>query len=412
MSVGLTVPDRLLAIAGVALSTARSGERYSDRDDLVLVELEQGATVAGVFTQNSFCAAPVRVCRQNLLTGNIRALLINAGNANAGTGEQGMINAQLSCAIVGQKLGVEPVQVLPFSTGVIGEQLNMQALESGIQNILVNNDTDNWLNAAKAIMTTDTVAKGVSRQVEIDGHTITITGIVKGSGMICPDMATLLSFVATDAAIDGATLKLILERVTESSFNRITVDSDTSTNDSLVLMASGKSGLDQIISLQQPQAELLCVAIEQVMVALATAVIRDAEGATKFVKIEVCGGANRKQCEDIAYNVAHSPLVKTALFASDPNWGRLLMAIGKLKYKSEPQAETLNVDTINLAINGLELLRDGEPAPDYTEQAGQKVFSQDEICITIDLGLGNADYHVWTSDLSHDYVSINADYRS
>jgi len=412
MSVGLTAPDRLLPVDGVSLASTASGERYSGRDDLVLIELDQGTTVAGVFTQNSFCAAPVRWCRQNLAIGAVRALLINAGNANAGTGAQGMADAQQCCARIGQKLGLDSSQVLPFSTGVIGQQLNMRALQSGIDHIVKKTAADNWLGAANAIMTTDTVAKGVSQQVEIDGHTITITGIAKGSGMMCPDMATLLSFVATDAAIDEDTLKLILEQVTEASFNRITVDSDTSTNDSLLLIATGRSQLEPISSLQQPQAKLLCAAIEQVMVALATAVIRDAEGASKFVKIEVCNGANRQQCKDVAYNVAHSPLVKTALFASDPNWGRLLMAIGKLKHKSKPQATRLNMNKINLAINGLELLKHGEPAPDYTEQAGQDVFSQDEICISIDLGLGAADYHVWTSDLSHDYVTINADYRS
>ena len=412
MSVGLSAPDSLLPIDGIYLASTASGERYSDRDDLVLVKLNQGATVAGVFTQNSFCAAPVSLCQQNLRSGAARALLINAGNANAGTGAQGMANAQQCCAFVGQKLGVDSHQVLPFSTGVIGQQLNMHALQGGIDNLVQNTAADNWLSAAQAIMTTDTVAKGVSHQVAIDGHTITITGIAKGSGMMCPDMATLLSFVATDAAIDDDTLKLILAQVTEASFNRITVDSDTSTNDSLILIATGKSHLPKITSLQQPQAKLLCEAIKQVMVVLATAVIRDAEGASKFVKIEVCHGANSQQCEDIAYNVAHSPLVKTAIFASDPNWGRLLMAIGKLKHLPERHATKLDVNKINLSINGLQLLIDGEPAPDYTEQAGQAVFSQEDICITIDLGLGTADYHVWTSDLSHDYVSINADYRS
>ena len=412
MSIGLKAPDSLLPVAGVRLATVASGERYFDREDLVLIELEPSAKVVGVFTQNNFCASPVHLCRQHLATGNIRALLVNAGNANAGTGAQGMKNAEQCCVMVGQELGVNSEQVLPFSTGVIGEQLNMQAMQNGIERIVQGTAADNWLNAAKAMMTTDTVPKGFSQQVEIDGHTITITGIAKGAGMICPDMATLLSFVTTDAAINDDTLKLILEQVTDASFNRITVDSDTSTNDSLVLIATGKSELEQITSLQQPQAKLLYAAIEQVMIGLATAVIRDAEGATKFVKIEVCHGKNRQQCEDIAYSVAHSPLVKTALFASDPNWGRLLMAIGKIKPRTAQEAAILDVNKIDLAINGLELLKNGEPAPDYTEQAGQAVFSQDEICITIDLGLGAADFHVWTSDLSYDYVSINADYRS
>jgi glutamate N-acetyltransferase/amino-acid N-acetyltransferase len=315
-------------------------------------------------------------------------------------------NALSSCAQVAEQLSLRPEQVLPFSTGVIGEQLPMPAVSAGI-NLLVNNGIeDNWLAAATAIMTTDTVAKGVSETLDLDGHIITVTGIAKGSGMICPNMATLLSYVATDASVDKVTLQAMLDCATEASFNRITVDSDTSTNDALMLMATGEGGNSEISSLADPRAEQLYSAIEKVLIRLATAVIRDAEGASKFVKIEIVNSISVADAKSIAYSVAHSPLVKTALFASDPNWGRLLMAVGKA------DVDTLDISAMNLSINGVALIEHGEPAVTYTEAAGKEVFQQSEIEIRIDLNAGDQSFHVWTSDLSHDYVSINADYRS
>lgn len=406
MAVGLTAPEILLQVNGIKLATTAAGIRYSDRDDMVLITMAGGSTTAGVFTTNKFCAAPVTLARQNLAEDNACALLINAGNANAGTGAIGMQNAETSCHMLAGKLGIAAAQVLPFSTGVIGEQLPMAAVSAGIDAMAGNDQADQWLAAASAIMTTDTIAKGISERIEIDGHTVTITGIAKGSGMICPNMATLRCFVATDAAVERQTLQSMLNRANAASFNRITVDSDTSTNDSLVLIASGQSGLAVIHDIHDPHAKLLYAALQRVLISLATAIIRDAEGATKFVEIEVVNGRSEADCAEIAYSVAHSPLVKTALFASDPNWGRLLMAVGKSKVAG------LDVQLISITINGLQLIEKGEPAGDYTEQAGKAVFAEAEIKIVIDLGIGKMRYQVWTSDLSHDYVSINADYRS
>ena len=406
MPVGLNPPTALSIVKGVRLATAAAGIKYPARQDMLLITLPEGSTVAGVFTQNKFCAAPVTLAKLNLEGGASRALLINSGNANAGTGSQGMDNALSSCAQVAEQLALRPEQVLPFSTGVIGEQLPMPEMRAGINQLVNKGAEDNWLAAATAIMTTDTVAKGVSETLDLDGHIITITGIAKGSGMICPNMATLLSYVATDAAVDRATLQAMLDRATEASFNRITVDSDTSTNDALILMATGEAGNRKINSLADPHAEQLYLAIEKVLVSLATAIIRDAEGASKFVKIEIVNSNSVADAKSIAYSVAHSPLVKTALFASDPNWGRLLMAVGKA------DVETLEISAMNLSINGVALLENGEPAATYTEAAGKEVFQQSEIEIRIDLNAGNQGFHVWTSDLSHDYVSINADYRS
>ncbi|MFT5610667.1 MAG: glutamate N-acetyltransferase/amino-acid N-acetyltransferase [Arenicella sp.] len=406
MPVGLNPPATLSIVKGVCLATTAAGIKYPEREDMLLITLPEGSTVAGVFTQNKFCAAPVTLARKNLQSGTVRALLINSGNANAGTGSQGMDNALSSCAQVAQKLSFSHEQVLPFSTGVIGEQLPMLAISAGINKLVHKGIEDNWLAGATAIMTTDTVAKAVSQTLDLDGQLITITGIAKGSGMICPNMATLLSYVATDAAVDNATLQAMLDRATEASFNRITVDSDTSTNDALILMATGEGSNRKINSLADPHAEELYLAIEKVFITLATSVIRDAEGASKFVKIEIVNSRSVADAKNIAYSVAHSPLVKTALFASDPNWGRLLMAVGKA------DVETLDISAMNLSINGVALIENGEPAVTYTEAAGKQVFQQSEIEIEIDLNAGDQSFHVWTSDLSHDYVSINADYRS
>lgn len=403
MAVGLKEPGKLHPVQGVELATTAAGMRYQGRDDLLLISLSEGSSVSAVFTQNKCCAAPVTLAKSHMSASATRALLINSGNANAVTGEQGMQNAERSCSQAAQSHGLNTEQVLPFSTGVIGEQLNMAAMSAGIQQLANQLSADNWLLAAEAIMTTDTLPKAVSRQIQFDGELITITGITKGSGMICPNMATMLAFVATDANIDNGTLDELLNRATAASFNRITVDSDTSTNDALVLMATGKA---QAKPLQGDLLEIFYRELEAVLIELATSIIRDAEGATKFVKVEVSGGLEESDCSAIAYSIAHSPLVKTALFASDPNWGRILMALGKAP------VETLEMGLVDIKIGHVSLIEKGQPASNYTERAGKAVFVEDEIHIHVALNQGAESYHVWTSDLSHDYVSINADYRS
>lgn len=406
MAVGLTAPEKLLPVSGVRLSCVAAGIRYQERDDLLLMELCENAKVAAVFTQNKFCAAPVLLSKEHLQKSNCRGLLINAGNANAGTGEQGYLNAQKSCEEVASQLGFSAEQILPFSTGVIGEQLNMQAMLDGVGKLKSGLKEDAWLAAANAIMTTDTIAKGSSEQVDIDGVPVTITGIAKGAGMICPNMATLLAYVATDANISDVALQSILNDVVEQSFNRITVDSDTSTNDALVLMATGKAPMQEIKNTADKRYKQLYEAIEQIMVELATSVVRDAEGANKFVKIDVVGAGSNKDCETVAYTVAHSPLVKTALYASDANWGRILAAAGRA------EIDNLDVSKISISINDVLIIENGEPCATYTEEQGQQVMQNSDLVIRIFLGANNTAYHVWTSDLSHDYVSINADYRS
>ena len=404
MPVNLSPPEFLLPVPGTELCAVAAGIRYTDRDDLVLIKLAEGSSVSAVFTKNKCCAAPVSVAKAHLEQGQIRALLINSGNANAVTGEQGMHNAVEACKVVASELSLEYQQVLPFSTGVIGEQLNMPAVLSGIVTASEQLEPNSWMNAAKGIMTTDTVPKGVSKTLEINGELITITGISKGSGMICPDMATMLAYVVTDANIGQEILDELLHKGVNESFNRITVDSDTSTNDALVLAATKQSKAGLLDS--DEELGLFYEALRLVLVELATAIIRDAEGATKFVKIEVNKGMAQGDCKTIAYDVAHSPLVKTALFASDPNWGRILMALGKSAVHS------LNMDKLDISINDLALIESGQPANTYTEDLGQAVFDEAEITISISLNTGDTNYHVWTSDLSHEYVSINADYRS
>ncbi len=403
MPVGLTEPEFLSPVKGLTLAAVEAGIRYQGRDDLVLLRLAPGSTVAAVFTQNKCCAAPVSIAKEHLASGSVEALLINSGNANAVTGEQGTADAYRSCEVAATALGISSSQVLPFSTGVIGEPLNMSAMESGIESASKCLSSDAWMQAAKGIMTTDTVAKGVSKTIELGGHTVTITGISKGSGMICPNMATMLAYVVTDANIDQDTLEQLLKRGVEQSFNRITVDSDTSTNDALVLAATGQA---MPASVSGDELEEFYQVLERVLIDLATAIIRDGEGATKFVRVAVSQGQDRVDCEKIAYDIAHSPLVKTALFASDPNWGRILMALGK------SAVESLNMDTLDIYINDVSLIEHGQPAASYAEEKGQQVFSQEEITLDIRLNTGKESYHVWTSDLSHDYVSINADYRS
>ena len=402
MAVNLNPPEKLFAINGIKLSSVSAGIKYQNRNDLLLVEMAKGTTTAAVFTRNAFCAAPVHICREHLDKTSPRYLLVNSGNANAGTGKQGMAAAYQCCESVADQSNSDKEQVLPFSTGVIGEQLVVNKFPPAIGKALDNLSEDAWLPAAQAIMTTDTVAKGVSKKVELLGETITITGIAKGSGMIKPDMATLLAYVATDAKVDAEILQTMLQDSTDNSFNAITVDGDTSTNDSLVLMATGKSGVE-INADNQPAFQQ---ALDGVLQQLAHSIIRDGEGATKFVTIHVTQAKNKGEAREVAYTVAHSPLVKTALFASDPNWGRILAAVGRSKI------EQLDVNKVSLWLGETQLLEQGMPATSYTEEKGQAEMNQEEITITIQLERGDVDAKVWTNDLSYEYVKINAEYRS
>ncbi|MBT8436974.1 MAG: bifunctional glutamate N-acetyltransferase/amino-acid acetyltransferase ArgJ [Gammaproteobacteria bacterium] len=403
MAVGLEAPGNLHPIQGIRLAATHSGIKQDNRlKDLALIEIEKGSSVAAVFTRNRFCAAPVTVARQHLAQfPGSRYLLINSGNANAGTGLDGMDAALKSCQAVAEKAGVGPEAVLPFSTGVIAAALPVDKLIAAIPSLHASLQTDNWLPAAEAIMTTDTLPKACSKQVVIDGHPVSITGISKGSGMIKPDMATMLSYIATDALIDAGELRLLLAEAVERSFNSITVDGDTSTNDSCVLVATGSSNVRVSAS-----SINFVAALTQVFEHLAQAIIRDAEGATKFVEIEVQQAASLADAKQVAYCIAHSPLVKTALFASDPNWGRILAAIGRAA------VDSLDINLVDLYLGDTCLLRQGSPDPDYTEAKGQAAMSGEEISIRVKLNQGEDTARVWTSDLSYDYVKINAEYRS
>lgn len=406
MSVNLFVPSSLSPVKGIRLGSIEANLRYKDRDDLTLIELAEGSTIAGVFTQSAFSAAPVLVCREHLQkTEGIRYLVINAGNANAATGEEGLTSARMICAEIAEESMTALDSVLPFSTGVIGEQLPYWNIVEQIPSLIDSLKEDNWIKAAQAIMTTDTSMKAVSRSLDIDGKTVTITGMTKGAGMIEPNMATMLAYIATDAGINSDHLQIILDQAVRDSFNSITVDSDTSTNDSLILMATGKSGvaLDEIDRDSQDQ---IIAGINEVCQQLSQAIIRDAEGATKFVTIKVESAPDYHYAKEIAYSVAHSPLVKTAIFASDPNWGRIAMAIGKAPVKN------LDVSKLALWLGDTQLLEAGEPLETYTEEQGQKEMDKDEITIRIQLNAGDDEATVWTSDLSHEYITINAEYRS
>ena len=402
MAVNLQAPATLLPIAGVRLASVNAGIRYKNRNDLLLIELEPGSHTAAVFTQNAFCAAPVHVCRQHLQHANPRYLLINAGNANAGTGEPGMVSARSSCEYVAEQGSCWVEEVLPFSTGVIGMQLPVEKIEQALPEAFGKLSNDGWLEASRTIMTTDTVAKAISKQVEVFGETITITGIAKGAGMIHPNMATMLAYVATDALIEKEKLQTVLSAVTEGTFNCITVDGDTSTNDSLVLMATGSSG----VYVGGDGLALFQAAVQEVCLYLAQAIVRDGEGATKFISIDVQGAASRAEARIVGNTVALSPLVKTALFASDPNWGRILAAVGR------SAVTNLDVSKITIWLGDTLLIEQGEPAATYHEALGQKEMNQAEILIRIDLGRGDANATTWTCDFSYDYVKINAEYRS
>jgi len=409
MSVNLSSPhpQSLHPVPGIRIGTAMAGIRKANRRDVVVFVLAEGSAVAGVFTQNRFCAAPVQVCREHLAAGaGIRALVVNTGNANAGTGEDGLVRARTTCIALAQQLELAPEQVLPFSTGVIMEDLPVDRLVAGLPAALADAAPDHWLEAAQGIMTTDTLPKAASRQIEIDGRPVTVTGIAKGAGMIRPNMATMLGFVATDAVIDAAVLQTLVREAAEASFNRITIDGDTSTNDSFVLMATQQAGHAPIHALDSAAGRALRDAAFAVSQQLAQAIVRDGEGATKFITVLVEGGRSVEECRLVAYAIAHSPLVKTAFFASDPNLGRILAAVGYAGIGD------LDPATIELHLDDVHVVRQGGRHPEYREADGQRVMQQAEITVRVGLGRGAAEATVWTCDLSHDYVSINADYRS
>lgn len=408
MPVNLEPPDpaALNPVAGVELGWAEAGIRKAGRKDLLVVRIAEGASIGGVFTQNRFCAAPVQVCRAHLAENRgVRALVINTGNANAGTGASGLDAAYASCRAVAELLGCAPSQVLPFSTGVIMEPLPLERVLAGLPQAVSRLRADGWLEAAIAIMTTDTVPKAVSRRVAIAGHSVTVTGIAKGAGMIRPDMATMLGFVATDAGVAPELMPQLCRDAADRSFNRITIDGDTSTNDSFVVIATGRSALPRIAVADSPEFEALAAAVAAVARELAQAIVRDGEGATKFIEIRVEQAASEAEAARVAYAVAHSPLVKTAFFASDPNLGRILAAVGYAGVDLDPGRVQLHLDEVWV-------VRDGGRHPLYREEEGQRVMKKREIVIRLQLGRGAAATTIWTSDLSHDYVSINADYRS
>ena len=400
-------PEDLLPVQGLMLGVAEAGVRKANRKDLLVMQLAEGAGVAGVFTQNRFCAAPVILCREHLaLVRPVRALVVNTGNANAGTGDDGLARARQACAELSLLLRCDSSQILPFSTGVIMEPLPVERIVAALPRALADCREDNWASAAEAIMTTDTVPKARSRRLILGGKTVTVTGMAKGAGMIHPDMATMLGFVATDAAVSRGALQQMLAQAAARSFNRVTVDGDTSTNDSFMLIATGAAGTQLIDDERHPDYAALAEAVTEVAVWLAQAIIRDGEGATKFITVQVEGGRTEEECSKVAFGIAHSPLVKTAFFASDPNLGRLLCAIG---YAGIPD---LDVGRVQLHLGDVLVVKDGGRNPGYWAQDGQRVMQQSEITVRVELARGSAQATVWTCDLSHDYVSINADYRS
>ncbi len=405
MAVGLGPLPDFFSVRGVKLGIASAGIKKSGRKDIVVIELAEGSQVAGIFTRNQFCAAPITVTRQHLSESAPRYLLINTGNANAGTGRKGIMDAGACCKALAEAAGVTEAAVLPFSTGVIGEPLPVAKIAGALPAALEALEEQRWREAAEGIMTTDTLPKGASRQVVLGGETVTISGISKGAGMIRPNMATMLGFIATDAKVEPALLQALVSELGEASFNRITIDGDTSTNDACILMATGQSGAPEIDSGSPYLAEFRA-ALNEVFMTLAHAIVRDGEGATKFVTIDVSGAGTQQEALDVAYTVAHSPLVKTALFASDPNWGRILAAVGRA---GVPE---LDLEAIEIHLDDVCLVRQGGRADDYSEARGKAVMNQQEITIRIDLKRGDVHERVWTCDFSHDYVTINAEYRT
>ncbi|MEH3087298.1 MAG: bifunctional glutamate N-acetyltransferase/amino-acid acetyltransferase ArgJ [Xylophilus ampelinus] len=413
MPVHLSAPQaaNLHPVAGVRVGVAEAGIRKADRKDLTVFLLDEGATVAGVFTRNRFCAAPVQVGREHLQAGGgrgIRALVVNTGNANAGTGADGLARARRTCEEAAAQLGIAPQQVLPFSTGVIMEPLPVERIAAGLPAAIADarEDAGHWVRAAEGIMTTDTIGKAFSATATIGGATVRATGISKGAGMIRPNMATMLGFLATDARVAPGVLQELAGRLAEGSFNRITIDGDTSTNDSFVVIASNRAGHAEIASLDSDEGRALEALLLDVARRLAQAIVRDGEGATKFITVRVEGGRSAEECRLVAYAIAHSPLVKTAFFASDPNLGRILAAVGYAGI------EDLDQTGIELHLDDVHVATRGGRNPAYREEDGQRVMRQSEITVRVGLGRGEASDTVWTCDLSHDYVSINADYRS
>lgn len=405
MAVGLGPLPDFYPVAGVRLGVASAGIKKPGRKDLVVIEAAPGSQVAGIFTQNQFCAAPVTLAREHLRQGSPRYLLINTGNANAGTGVRGMADARRCCEALAQEAGVSAQEVLPFSTGVIGEPLPVDKILPALPSALAALDANAWSDAAHGIMTTDTLPKGASKQIELGGKTVTISGISKGAGMIRPNMATMLGFIATDARIEPRVLEVLAAELGEKSFNRITIDGDTSTNDACMLIATGQAGNDEITR-ESPDLEALRGALEEVYMTLAHAIVRDGEGATKFITIDVQKAVSSEEALAVAYTIAHSPLVKTALFASDPNWGRILAAVGRAGVRD------LDLDKLTIHLGDVCLVRDGGRAEDYTEARGKAVMSEAEITIRVTLNRGELRERVWTCDFSHDYVTINAEYRT
>ena len=409
MAVNLLPPDpaSLHPVAGVTIGVAMAGIRKANRRDLMVVSLEAGASVAGVFTANRFCAAPVQLCREHLASGQgVRAILVNTGNANAGTGADGLRRARATCSALADLLGCTPHQVLPFSTGVIMETLPSERIEAGLPAALADLRADNWAAAAEAIMTTDTVPKAASLTVQIGAKTVAVTGVSKGAGMIRPNMATMLGFIATDAAIEPSLMQQLVREAADESFNRITIDGDTSTNDSFVLIATHRAGNAPVTTFESADGQALREAVFEVARRLAQAIVRDGEGATKFITVRVVGGGSVDECRKVAYAIGHSPLVKTAFFASDPNLGRILAAVGYAGI------DDLDQTCIDLFLDDVHVAVAGGRHPDYREADGQRVMKQSEITVRVDLHRGRHEATVWTCDLSVEYVKINADYRS
>jgi glutamate N-acetyltransferase/amino-acid N-acetyltransferase len=400
-------PSDLHPVAGIRIGVTEAGVRKANRKDLTVILLDAGASVSGVFTRNRFCAAPVQVCREHLAQGgDIRAMVINTGNANAGTGEEGLARARATCAALARQLNVMPAQILPFSTGVIMEPLPLDRIEAGLPAALADARADHWARAAEGIMTTDTLPKAFSIRVTIGGTEVTITGISKGAGMIRPNMATMLGFLATDACVAPRIMKQLATELAEASFNRVTIDGDTSTNDSFVVIATNQAAHPPITTLDSVDGQALKAAMADVARQLAQAIVRDGEGATKFITVQVEGGRDGEECRKVAYAIAHSPLVKTAFFASDPNLGRILAAVGYAGI------DDLDQTLIDLYLDDVPVALKGGRNPAYREEEGQRVMKQAEITVRVLLGRGTASDTVWTCDLSHDYVTINADYRS
>jgi len=406
MAVGLSELPLLHPVSGIRLGTAAAGLRKPGRRDVVVIECAAGTEVAAVFTRNRFCAAPVLVARAHLTRGAPRALVINTGFANAGTGEPGVQDAEATCRALAEQLGCKAHEVLPFSTGVIGERFPLDRLVRALPEAARALNEGGWSDAARGIMTTDTVPKGAARQFTLDNRVVTVTGIAKGAGMIQPNMATMLAFVATDAAVGRDVLAACLRGAADASFNRVTVDGDTSTNDACILLATGKAGNAVVDKINGGAHQALCAAVTEVCVELAQAIARDGEGATKFITVDVIDGPSEADCLEVAYAVANSPLVKTAFFASDPNWGRILAAVGRAR------VERIDIERVAVWINDVCVVRNGSLASDYTEAAGKAAMSPAEIRVRISLGIGRHNACVWTCDFSHDYVSINANYRS